>query len=223
MTPIILSWSGGKDAAWALHALQQQPHYTVVGLFTTLTAGFERISMQGIRRDVLHAQARATGLPVLESYIPQHADNASYEAAFAHTLEQAQTRWHNLRHIAFGDLLLNDVKQWREQLCQRFGWQAVFPLFGQDTTQLAKTMIAGGLKTHLCCVDTTQLDASFSGQAFNTTLLDALPEAVDHCGEQGEFHTCVHDGPMFSHPLQLEKGEQVLRDERFAYTDFMLR
>lgn len=222
MQPILLSWSGGKDAAWTLHTLRQQGIFAVVGLFTTLTEGFDRISMQGIRRDVLHAQAEAVGLPVIESYIPQKTDNAGYEAAFAEALHRAKARWPNLSHIAYGDLLLEDVKRWREALCERLGWQAIFPIFGQDTAQLAREMVSSGVETRLCCVDSTQLAPSFSGRQFDTALLDALPASVDPCGENGEFHTCITNGPMFNHALSLTQGEQILRDNRFAYADFYL-
>ncbi|MEG3192039.1 ATP-binding protein [Lysobacter sp. D1-1-M9] len=223
MKQILLSWSGGKDAAWTLHTLRQRDDVRVVGLLTTLTEGFDRVSMQGIRREVLHAQASATGLPVIEAWIPQRADNATYEASFAAALQQAGEHWPGLSHIAYGDLLLADIKTWREALCARLGWRPLFPLFGSDTAALAREMIAGGLRASLCCVDTQQLDGEFSGRAFNAALLEALPRACDPCGENGEFHTCVADGPMFARPLQLDRGEHVLRDERFAYTDFLLR
>ena len=178
--------------------------------------------MQGISRDVLQAQARATGLPVLESWIPQQADNARYEAAFAATLTAATQRWPGIADIAFGDLLLTDVRDWRNALCARHGWRTHYPLFGVDTALLAREMIAGGLRAGLCCVDTRQLDARFAGCAFDHQLLDALPPAVDPCGERGEFHTCVRDGPMFSRPLRLARGQTTLRDGRFAYTDWLL-
>lgn len=220
--PVILSWSGGKDAAWTLHALRQRGDVRVVGLLTTLTEGFDRISMQGIRRDVLHAQADATGLPVIEAWIPQRADNATYEASFAGALAEAATRWPGLSTIAYGDLFLADIKAWREALCARLGWTPIFPLFGADTALLARQMIAGGLRASLCCVDTQQLGADFSGRPFDVTLLELLPQSCDPCGENGEFHTCVADGPMFDRPLDLAQGERVLRDERFAYTDFLL-
>ncbi|TCT23495.1 ATP-binding protein [Thermomonas haemolytica] len=222
MTPALLSWSGGKDAAWALHALRQAGEVEVVGLLTTLTEGYDRVSMQGIRREVLHAQARAAGLPVIEAWIPQAADNARYEASFADALARARTRWPGIMHIAFGDLFLADIRAWREGLCARLGWTPLFPLFGSDTTELARAMQAGGLRAHLCCVDTRQLDASFAGRAFDATLLQALPAAIDPCGEHGEFHTCVEAGPMFATPLALARGDTVLRDGRFAYTDFLL-
>ena len=222
MIPILLSWSGGKDAAWTLHALRQRDDVDVVGLVTTVTEGFERIAMQGIRTDVLAAQSRAVGLPVVHARMPQRADNAAYEAAFASALERAGDRWPGLRDIAFGDLFLADIKAYRDALCDRLGWTPHYPLFGSDTATLAREMIAGGLRAHLCCVDTTQLDAGFAGRAFDDTLLDGLPPGADPCGERGEFHTCVSDGPMFAAPIGIARGDTVLRDERFAYTDFLL-
>lgn len=221
--PALLSWSGGKDAAWALHVLRQRGEVEVVGLLTTITEGYERISMQGIRVDVLHAQAEAAGLPVIEARMPQRADNATYEATFAAALEQARERWPGIAHIAFGDLFLADVRAYREALCVRHGWTPLFPVFGAETGALAHAMIATGLRAHLCCVDTQQLDAAFAGRALDVALLAALPDGVDPCGENGEFHTCVHAGPMLSRPLAVEVGETVLRDGRFAYTDVVLR
>jgi len=219
---VLLSWSGGKDAAWALHVLRQRDDVEVVGLLTTLTQGFDRISMQGIRRDVLHAQAAAAGLPVIEAWIPQRADNASYEASFAHALEQSRARWPALATIAYGDLFLADIRAWREALCARLGWQPLFPLFGADTAALARQMIDGGLRASLCCVDTTQLDGDFSGRPFDLALLQSLPASCDPCGENGEFHTCVVDGPMFARALDVSRGQSLLRDARFAYTDFLV-
>lgn len=220
--PILLSWSGGKDAAWTLHTLRGRPDVDVVGLLTTVTEGFERVAMHGIRRDILHAQAEATGLPLLEARIPQQCDNARYEAAFAAALAQARARWPDLQAIAFGDLFLDDVRTWRETLCARLGWGIETPLFGADTATLAHDMIEGGLCATLCCVDTTQLPAGFSGREFDAALLAGLPAGVDPCGERGEFHTCVHAGPMFAHPLAVRAGQRVLREERFAYIDLEL-
>ena len=221
-TPVLLSWSGGKDAAWTLHALRQRDDVEVVGLVTTITEGYERIAMQGIRVDVLHAQAGAVGLPVIEARMPQRASNEIYEQAFGDALRRARERWPGLGQVAFGDLFLADIRAWREALCLRLGWTPLFPLFGSDTAALAREMIAGGLRASVCCVDTQQLDAGFSGRAFDAALLDALPAQVDPCGENGEFHTCVWNGPMFARPLAIERGETVLRDGRFAYTDFTL-
>ncbi len=221
MRPVLLSWSGGKDAAWSLHVLRQRGELEVVGLVTTVTEGFERISMQGIRVDVMELQAQATGLPVLQARIPQACDNATYEAAFASTLENARVRWPGLRDIAFGDLFLADIKAWRDAFCARLDWQPHYPLFGSNTASLALTMLDGGLRARLCCVDTTQLDTRFAGRDFDESLLADLPAGVDPCGENGEFHTCVSAGPMFAAPLDLQRGDIVLRDGRFAYADFI--
>ena len=161
-------------------------------------------------------------LPLIESTIPQGCDNATYEASFAAALADARERWPGLDAIAFGDLYLADVRAWREALCARHGWQIQTPLFGSDTAALAREMIAGGLRTHLCCVDTEQLDAGFGGRQFDAALLAELPPGCDPCGENGEFHTLVHAGPMFQRPMAVERGETVLRDGRFAFTDFTL-
>lgn len=220
MTPMLLSWSGGKDAAWALHALRARGGVDVVGLVTTVTGAYERIAMQGIRVDVLHAQARAAGLPAIEARIPSPCDNTTYEAAFADALSRAQARWPGIRDIAFGDLFLEDIKAYRDAQCTRLGWTPHYPLFGSDTAALARDMLAGGLRARLCCVDTTQLDARFAGRDFDEELLAELPAGIDPCGENGEFHTCVSAGPMFSAPIELVPGDIVLRDGRFAYADF---
>ncbi len=222
-TPVLLAWSGGKDAAWTLHVLRQRGEVEVVGLLTTITREHDRASMQGIRRTVLHAQARAAGLPLIEAGISMGCTNADYERAMADALATAAARWPGLHTAAFGDLFLEDIRAYREASLARIGWQVMTPLFGSDTPVLAREMIAGGLRAHLCCVDTQQLDAGFAGRAFDDALLDDLPTGIDACGERGEFHTCVHDGPMFDAPLSLAQGESVLRDARFAYTDFLLR
>lgn len=221
-TPVLLAWSGGKDAAWTLHVLQQQGEFEVVGLLSTITREYDRISMQGIRRDILQAQARATGLPVIEAMIPARCINDDYQQAMRQALEQANARWPDLRTMAFGDLFLQDIRDYRQQNLARVGWDLVTPLFGSDTPSVARQMIAGGLRAQLCCVDSEQLDARFAGRDFDEALLAELPPQVDACGENGEFHTCVSAGPMFAAPLQLRRGETVLRDERFAYTDFEL-
>jgi len=217
----LLSWSGGKDAAWTLHAMRERGD-DVVALLTTVTDVYDRVSMQGIRRDVLYAQAQATGVALVEVRIPPQCDNATYEAAFADGLAHAWNRWPGLDTIAFGDLLLADVRAWRENMCDTLGWRIETPLFGRDTAQLARDMQAGGLRARVCCVDTKQLDARFAGREFDAQLLADLPSGCDPCGENGEFHTLVYDGPMFAAPLKVREGDTVLRDERFAYTDFAL-
>lgn len=219
---MLLSWSGGKDAAWTLHVLRQRADVHVVGLLTTVTEGFERVAMQGIRRDVLHAQAQAAGLPLIEARIPPRCDNATYEAVFADALAQARARWPQAETIAFGDLFLADIRAYREALCTRLGWRIETPLFPSDTAALAREMQRNGLIAHLSCVDTTQLDGAYAGHAFDAALLDALPEGCDPCGENGEFHTLVSAGPMFDRAIAITPGEHVLRDGRFMYADFAL-
>jgi diphthamide synthase (EF-2-diphthine--ammonia ligase) len=154
--------------------------------------------------------------------MPRHADNATYETTFARALDAARERWPALRHVAFGDLFLADIRAYREALCARLGWAPLFPLFGSDTAALAREMIAGGLCATLCCVDTRQLEAGFCGRAFDLDLLRALPAGIDPCGENGEFHTCVSAGPMLSTGIALRRGDTVLRDGRFAYADLLL-
>lgn len=222
MRQVVLSWSGGKDAAWALHTLRQQQGVEVVALITTVTEGYDRVSMQGIGLPVLRAQADATGLPVVEARMPQRVDNAGYEASLAAGLDEVRLRWPSCTAIAFGDLFLADVRAFREAYCARRGWEPMFPVFGVDTTALAAEMVAAGVETYLCCVDTTQLAATFAGRRFDAALLRDLPSGVDPCGERGEFHTCVAAGPMFARALRLQRGETRLRDGRFAYTDFIL-
>ena len=219
---VLLAWSGGKDAAWALHVLRQRGQVEVVGLLTTVTTEYQRASMQGIRVEVLRAQAAAAGLPLLEAGIPAHCDNGAYDAAMARALAEAAARWPGLRTAAFGDLFLADIRAYRAQRLAAAGWELLTPLFDADTAALARQMQAGGLRAHLCCVDTRQLDARMAGRAFDESLLRELPAGIDPCGENGEFHTCVSAGPMFAAPLDLRRGDTVLRDERFAYTDFNL-
>lgn len=221
-TQVLLAWSGGKDAAWALHVLRRREDIEVVGLLTTITREDGRASMQDIRREVLRAQAQAAGLPLLEAPIPAQCDNDDYAQAMAAALAGAAARWPGLRTMAFGDLFLDDIRAWRERNLAQAGWSLLTPLFGSDTRALARAMIDGGLRAQLCCVDTQQLDAGFAGRAFDAALLDALPPGVDPCGERGEFHTCVSAGPMFAAPLALARGNTRLRDDRFACTDFVI-
>jgi uncharacterized protein (TIGR00290 family) len=220
--PILLSWSGGKDCLMALAALRDDPAWRVVALLTTITGTFERVAMHGIRRDVLQAQAAAIGLPLIECAIDWPSGNAAYEAAHENALAKARERWPGLRHCAFGDLFLADVREYRERQLARSGWSGVFPLWGQDTRQLSRSFHAQGHRAVLTCVDTQQLDGSFSGREYDPSLLDDLPAEVDPCGERGEFHTLSHAGPLFSEALRLERGASTLRDDRFQYTDFEL-
>lgn len=222
MTPILISWSGGKDAAFALHRLRQQGEFEPVALLTTLVEDSGRIAMHGIRREILQAQAAALGLPVIEARQPRHPDNTLYESRLVDALDEAKARWPGIAHIAFGDLFLADVRVFRESLLGRHEWQGVFPIWGSDTASLAREMLGEGLRARLCCVDTGQLDASFTGRAFDATLLADLPEAVDRCGENGEFHTVVEYTPDFSQPLDLRTGLGHRDEYGFQYLDFNL-
>ena len=220
-TPLLLAWSGGKDSALALQRLLGDPRWKVEGLLTTVTTEYDRISIHGVRRTILLAQAERLALPLIEARIPPQATNAIYEAAFANALDEARERTSRIDTIAFGDLYLADVRAYREQLLARCGWCGHFPLWGEDTTRLARRFSADGYRAILCCVDTQQLDAAFCGREFDAKLLDELPLSCDPCGENGEFHTCVYAGPLWREPLALERGERVLRDGRFQYVDLV--
>lgn len=221
-TPVLLAWSGGKDCLMALQRLRADPRWQVVGLLTTITRQFDRVAMHGIRRDVLMAQVRALGLPLIECAIDWPSNNEAYETAHANALRQASERWPGLRHCAFGDLFLEDVRAYRERQLQREGWVGVFPLWGSDTRIMSRAFVAAGHRARLTCVDTTQLDGAFSGRDYDSALLDALPGDIDPCGEHGEFHTLACGGPLFDTSLPLRRGESVLRENRFQYTDFLL-
>jgi uncharacterized protein (TIGR00290 family) len=222
-TPIIVSWSGGKDCLMTLERLRADPSWEVLGLVTTVNANHDRIAMHGVRRSVLAAQTAALGLPVVEAILAWPSHNDAYEEAFATALATAKARWPDLAHIAFGDLFLADVRAYREaQLARISGWTGVYPLWGEDTALLGRRFVAAGHRAVLCCVDTTQLDAGFCGRDYDGALLDALPHGVDPCGENGEFHTLSYGGPLFAHDMSLTRGESLLRDERFEYTDFLL-
>lgn len=218
----MLSWSGGKDCLLALQALRADARWHVVALLTTVNRQHDRIAMHGVRRHILDAQAAALGLPLVTAEMDWPGSNDAYETAFASALATARRRWPTLGHIAFGDLFLEDVRAYRDAQLARWGWQGEYPLWGSDTTQLARRFVAEGHRAALCCVDTGQLDGRFAGRAFDAGLLDELPDGCDPCGERGEFHTLSFGGPLFSHALPLKAGERVLRDERFQYCDFIL-
>lgn len=221
-TPILVAWSGGKDCLLALQRLRADPAWNVAGLLTTITRQFDRVAMHGIRRDVLRAQARSLALPLIESELDWPSSNDAYETAFADALRRAGEMTPRMQHVAFGDLFLEDVRQWRDALLRRHGWRGVYPLWGARTRELSREFVANGHRAVLTCVDTTQLDGSFSGRDYDAALLDELPEAVDPCGERGEFHTLSHGGPLFTRDLELQRGESVLREQRFQYSDFLL-
>ena len=213
---ILLSWSSGKDSAWTLHVLNQQYPGQVAALLTTVNEAMERVAMHGVRRDVLEAQARAAGLPLRVVPIPHPCPNEIYEARMAEAVAQAVAD--GFTHAAFGDLFLEDIRRYREEKLAGSGLEPLFPLWDIPTPQLARDMIAGGLRARLSCVDTRILDVSFAGRDFDEALLAVLPPGVDPCGEKGEFHTFVAAGPMLSQKIPVTLGETVERDG-FVYTD----
>jgi len=220
--PVVLSWSGGKDSALALERLRSDVNVRVVGLLTAVSQAYDRISIHGVRRTLLHQQAAATGLPLTELVLGDSPSNASYEAAFAAALARLATEHPATNTIAFGDLFLEEVRAYRDALLARLGWRSCYPLWGEPTRDLAQGFIARGFRALLTCVDTTQLDPRFAGREFDTQLLDELPASVDPCGERGEFHTFVYGGPVLSAPLSVHPGERVLRDQRFQYCDLVV-
>jgi uncharacterized protein (TIGR00290 family) len=220
--PILLAWSGGKDCLLALQRLLADPRWRVVGLLTTVNRSYQRVAMHGVRQAVLAAQTAALGLPLVEVMLDWPGSNEAYEKAHAEALALAQRRWPGLRHCAFGDLFLQDVRDYRVRQLGRENWRAVFPLWGEDTALLSRRFVSEGHRARLCCVDTQQLGADFCGRDYDAALLDALPAGVDPCGERGEFHTLSYAGPLFRQPLNLNRGESVLRDGRFQFTDFLL-
>lgn len=221
--PLVLSWSGGKDSALALAALRADPAVEVVALLTSVTEGYDRISIHGVRRSLLHAQTDALRLPLHEIVLQPQCSNEAYDAAVALALAEIRTRYPEVRRIAYGDLFLEDVRRYREERIAPLGFAGFFPLWGQPTDRLARDFIARGFEARLVCVDTTQIDGGFAGASFDHDLLDALPMSADPCGERGEFHTFVSYGPGWSQRVPYNVGEKVLRDERFMYCDLVPR
>ena len=211
-----LSWSSGKDSAWTLHTLQQDPTVEVCGLLTTVNATHGRVAMHAVREALLVAQAEAAGLPLIQVPIPYPCSNEQYADAMGKAMEQAREQ--SIEAIAFGDLYLEDIRAYREKNLEPTGLRALFPLWGRPTRELAQTMIDGGLEAVLTSVDPAQCPREWAGKAFDAELLAGLPASVDPCGENGEFHTFVHAGPMFRHPIPIEVGETIERDG-FVYTD----
>ncbi|MGZ8457830.1 MAG: Dph6-related ATP pyrophosphatase [Gemmatirosa sp.] len=214
----LLSWSGGKDSALALHRVREHASVRVDALLTTVTDGHDRVSMHGVRRALLDAQAAAIGLPLTTVRIPPVCTNDEYESRTGEALADYAARAGQA--VVFGDLFLADVRAYRERLLAPHGLAARFPLWGEDTTALARRFVALGFRATLVCVDPRQLDASFVGCPYDDALLDALPPGVDPCGERGEFHTFVHDGPIFRRPVPVRTGEIVERGG-FAFADLL--
>ena len=217
---ILLSWSSGKDSAWALHVLNRTHPGAVAALLTTVNEAVDRVAMHAVRRDVLAAQARMAGLPLRIVPIPHPCPNEVYEVRMGTAVANAVAD--GFTHVAFGDLFLDDVRRYREERLAKSGLEPMFPVWGMPTARLAEDMIAAGLQARLSCVDTRVLDRRFVGQSFDRSLLNDLPRTVDPCGENGEFHTCVTAGPMFANALDVEVGDTVTR-EPFVWADLGLR
>jgi uncharacterized protein (TIGR00290 family) len=214
---VVLSWSGGKDSALALWTLREEGN-PPAGLLTTVNEDFDRISIHGVRRELLHAQAAAVGLPLVEVGIPTECPNELYEERMAAALDSPPLA--AARTFAFADLFLADIRAYREERLARVGREAIFPLWDRDTAALARQFVTARFGATLAVVDTEQLEASFVGRRFDAALLDDLPAGVDPCGENGEFHTFVDSGPIFDAPIPVAPGE--LRDDgRFVYRDLL--
>jgi uncharacterized protein (TIGR00290 family) len=207
---ILLSWSSGKDSAWALHVLRQQAQYEIAGLMTTFNAAFDRVAMHSTRRALVEMQAEAAGLPLMAAPIPWPCSNADYESAMRRVCDQALAQ--DITAIAFGDLFLTDVRAYRERQLKDTGLEPLFPIWEIPTQALAQEMINAGLRAKLVCVDPKQISSSFVGRDFDQSFLQDLPTGADSCGENGEFHSFVYAGPMFSREIAIVTGKKVERD-----------
>jgi uncharacterized protein (TIGR00290 family) len=216
--PILFCWSGGKDSAMALHTLLQQNDVHIAALLTTVTEGYERISMHGVRRELLKRQAQSIGLPLHEVRIPPQCVNPIYEARMEEALRIHFEK--GVRKVAFGDIFLEDLRAYREKNLARIGMTAIFPIWKRDTRELAQEFVRQGFRAITVCVDPRVLDASFAGRELDTSFFADLPPGVDPCGENGEFHTYVFDGPVFKTPIAIRVGEKIMRDG-FCFCDLL--
>jgi len=215
---VLLSWSSGKDSAWALHMLRQQPELQVVALLTTFNSAADRVAMHAVRRTLVKLQAERTGIPLWEVELPWPCSNDDYECRMRAVVERAVAE--GVDAVAFGDLFLEDIRAYRVRQLAGTGLQPLFPVWGIPTEELARQMIAAGLRAKLTCVDPAKLDASFAGREFDAALLRELPEGIDPCGENGEFHSFVYEAPVFSLPIAVRTGEVVTRDN-FVFADVL--
>jgi len=216
---LLLSWSSGKDSAWALHCLRRRSEYEVAGILTTFNSAFDRVAMHSTRRDLVDAQAQAAALPLQAVPLPWPCSNQQYEAAMRAACDAAVQQ--GIEAIAFGDLFLEDVRRYREDRLRGTGLTPVFPVWAMETRRLAAEMVQCGLRARIVCVDPKKLPAEFAGREFDADFLRDLPEGVDPCGENGEFHSFVYAGPMFRAPIPVESGEIVERDG-FVFADVRL-
>jgi uncharacterized protein (TIGR00290 family) len=216
---VLFTWSGGKDSAMALYELRKEKRYEVAALLTTVTEDYDRISMHGVRRVLLEQQAQSLGYPLEIVYLTKNSSNEEYEARLKEKLLKYRAR--GISGVVFGDIFLEDVREYREDNLAQVGMQALFPLWKRDTRELAHRFIELGFKAVITCVDSNVLDKKFVGRAFNKRFLSELPTNIDPCGENGEFHTFVYDGPVFRERIGFRKGRVVLRDNRFYFCDLV--
>lgn len=216
--PIVMCHSGGKDSLMSLYELGRDDRYNVAALVTTVTEGYDRVSMHGVRRSLLQQQAEALGLPLTEVTIPPQASNDVYEDRMSDTL--ARFRDEGIARVAFGDIFLEDLRTYRERQLDRIGLECLFPIWKRETTELVRTFIGLGFRAVTTCVDPQRLDESFVGRIIDDAFLDDLPDGVDPCGENGEFHSFVFDGPILDRPIDVTRGEVVRRDS-FFYCDVL--
>ncbi len=216
----VISWSSGKDSAWAYYVVKQLGNFNIVGMVTTLTVPYQRVSMHGVREHLLDLQAKAIGLSCHKVWLPASpCTNEVYEAEMAKILHGLKAN--GVTHVIFGDLFLEDIRLYREKQMEAVGLKAVFPLWLQDTKKLAIEMIEQGLNAVIVCVDSKKLNHSFAGRTFDNTLLNDIPAQVDSCGENGEFHTVVIKAPFFDKPIDYKLGEVVIRDN-FVFRDVVV-
>jgi uncharacterized protein (TIGR00290 family) len=218
MKKVLLSWSSGKDSVWALHLLRQQPDIEVVALLTSFNSAAGRVAMHAVRRALVDAQAARTGIPQWSVDLPWPCSNAEYEERMRGVCQRAFAE--GITAVAFGDLFLQDIRDYRERQLLGTGLEPLFPVWEIPTAQLARDMIGAGVKAKITCVDPAQIDRTFAGRDYDQTLLDSLPPGVDPCGENGEFHTFVYDAPVFSSPIDIRMGEIVERDG-FIFADVL--
>jgi uncharacterized protein (TIGR00290 family) len=215
---IVLSWSSGKDSAWTLHLLRQQPNIQVVALLTTFNSSANRVAMHAVRRVLVEAQAERVGIPLWAVELPWPCSNLEYEDLMRTPCQRATAE--GITGVAFGDLFLQDVRDYRAQQLQGTGLEPLFPVWQIPTQQLSRDMIAAGVRAKITCVDPAKLAKSFAGRDYDLALLESLPSGVDACGENGEFHTFVYDAPVFSHPIRVQTGDVVERDG-FVFADLL--
>ncbi|KPK35643.1 MAG: ATP-binding protein [Phycisphaerae bacterium SG8_4] len=216
---VLLAWSGGKDAALALHELRKSGQYEVTALLTTITRDYDRVCMHGVRSILLEQQAESLGLPVETMFISKNASNEEYESSMRQILEKYQAQ--GVCGVVFGDIFLQDLRQYREERLSQIGMKGLFPIWKRDTAELACTFIDLGFQAVVTCADSNLLDSTLVGRPFDEQFLSMLPEAVDPCGENGEFHSFVCDGPMFQQQIPHATGEVVLRENGFYYCDLV--